>query len=252
MKRILIIEDEKPAARRLAAMVQHVMPEAELLGPLDSIESSIEWFHSHLSPDLVFMDIQLSDGLSFMLFQKINLRCPVIFTTAFDEYALQAFRVSALDYLLKPIEAHLLVEALERFKNLKTSFQPPDYSFLLSHYAKNEVAVEPRLLMRKGEQYVPLTASQIAYVFAEDKYVWIVRQDGERFLSDDTLEKLESKLSSHRFFRVNRRYLVNFEAIAKIHTYFNSRLKIELKPTQKDDIVVSRDRVSEFKLWLNQ
>jgi DNA-binding LytR/AlgR family response regulator len=252
MIRILIIEDEKPAARRLSGMVQQLLPDAEILGPLDSVESTLGWLHTNLSPDLVFMDIQLSDGLSFLIFQKTTLKCPVIFTTAFDEFALQAFRVSALDYLLKPIETHLLIQALERFKQRRFSYHLPDYQALLDPFSKTNQHEEPRFLLRKGDQYISLTASQIAYVYAEDKYVWIVRHEGERYLGEDTLEKLESKLPGNRFFRINRRYLVNFEAIVKIHTYFNSRLKIELKPSQKEEVVVSRDRVSDFKTWLNK
>jgi two-component system response regulator LytT len=251
MTKVLIIEDEKPAARRLSALIENNLPDVVLLGPIDSVEGAIEWLKTNRHPDLIFMDIQLSDGLSFMIFNQVQLSCPVIFTTAYDDYALQAFRVSALDYLLKPVEEKLLREAIDRYLHQKKGV--PDYrSFLqeyLSHTQKHGVS---RLLIKSGEQWFPIEEQDVAYALAEDKYVWIVTSSGSKHLTDDSLDQLESRFSASDFFRVNRKMLINYKSLLKIHSYFNSRLKLELKPSPGEEVIVSRERVSGFKEWLNK
>lgn len=251
MIRVLLIEDEKPAARRLGALIERNLPDVELLEVIDSVEGALKWFSSHSQPDLVFMDIQLSDGLSFMIFNKIQITCPVIFTTAYDDYALQAFRVSALDYLLKPVEERLLKESIDRFLNHKKGI--PDYRAFLNEYLNStQKQGQSRLLIKSGDQWFPIEEQEVAYAFAEDKYVWIVTRSGSKHLTDDSLDLLEERFSGNDFFRVNRKMLISYKSLFKIHSYFNSRLKLELRPSPDEEVIVSRERVSGFKEWLNK
>lgn len=252
LRHILIVEDEKPAFRRLYTMVQKLAGTEVTISHTDSVEATLSFLKSDSTPDIIFMDIQLSDGLSFMIFQMMEVKVPVVFTTAYDEYALQAFRVNALDYLLKPIDESLLEAALSKLSQRAKPQPVQDYASILAGYMEQALSYrDRRLLLKRGDQWVPVSEQQVAYVWADHKYVWVVTHTDEHFLSEETLETLEHKFSKTQFFRVNRKFLIAFSSILKIHTHFNSRLKLELKPAQKQEVIVSRERVSDFKTWLN-
>lgn len=251
---ILIIEDEQPAAKQLAKLIQKARPQAQLLSALDSIESSIDFFNNATTfPDLIFMDIQLADGLSFDIFNNIDISTPVIFTTAFDQYTLRAFKVNSIDYLLKPIEPEELSAALDKYENIYQ--QPTSLSPAVLHQLKNaltEPVYKERFLIKIGQQLIYLRTENIRYFFSEDSLVYAITEDNKKHLVDFSLDQLEQVLSPRNFFRINRKIILHLEAIHRIHTYFNGRLKLEIQPKQDLEAIVSRDRVSDFKQWLDR
>lgn len=251
---ILIIEDEQPAVKQLAKLIQKVRPQAQLLSALDSIESSVAFFKSTpVFPDLIFMDIQLADGLSFDIFNQIEVSAPVIFTTAFDQYTLRAFKVNSIDYLLKPIEPEELSAALDKYQNIYQ--QPPSLSPALLHQLKNaltEPVYKERFLIKVGQQLIYLRTENVRYFFSEDSLVYAITIDNKKHLVDFSLDQLEPLLSPRDFFRINRKIILHLEAIHRIHTYFNGRLKLDILPKQDLEAIVSRDRVPDFKQWLDR
>ncbi|MEM1319997.1 MAG: LytTR family DNA-binding domain-containing protein [Bacteroidota bacterium] len=251
--RVLIIEDEKPAARRLRKLIGDCRPEAIIVEVLDSVEASVAWLNSFESPDLIFMDIQLADGISFDIFAEAQIEAPVIFTTAYDQYTLKAFKFNSVDYLLKPIDPDELKPALDKF----------DKVFHQNHvYDKSSIeqlleslsgkSYKERFLVKMGQQLSYVATTDIAYFFSEDGFVHIRDRNNKRHIIDYTLDQLEGVLSPDHFFRINRKIITHLDAIHKIHTYFNSRLKLELRPTADLEVIVSRDRVGDFKLWLDK
>lgn len=251
---ILIIEDEQPAVKQLAKLIQKVRPQAQLLSALDSIESSVAFFKTTpVFPDLIFMDIQLADGLSFDIFNQIEVSAPVIFTTAFDQYTLRAFKVNSIDYLLKPIEPEELSAALDKYQNIYQ--QPPSLSPALLHQLKNaltEPVYKERFLIKVGQQLIYLRTEDVRYFFSEDSLVYAITIDNKKHLVDFSLDQLEPLLSPRDFFRINRKIILHLEAIHRIHTYFNGRLKLDILPKQDLEAIVSRDRVPDFKQWLDR
>ena len=249
---ILIIEDEFPAADRLQTLLAEHAPDMNILQVCDSIESSVEWLTTQGEPDLVFMDIQLADGLSFEIFHQIALSCPVIFTTAYDQYAIRAFQVNSVDYLLKPVDGEALQRALDKHKRLHQEKVSPaqDLQFLLNSLQKPDF--QKRFLVKSGDilRYVPV--EEVAYFEAESGLVILVSTSGRRFAIDLKLETLEERVDPERFFRLNRTFLAQIHSITKIHQYFNSRLKIQLTPESDKDTFVSREKATQFKKWLNQ
>lgn len=251
---ILIIEDELPAARQLTKLIQKTRPQAEILPALDSIESAVAYLSDpDQAPNLIFMDIQLADGLSFDIFQQVKVTAPVIFTTAFDQYTLRAFKVNSIDYLLKPIEPEELSAALDKYENLYQS--SPAISAELLHQLKNaltEPAYKERFLIKVGQQLIHLRTREVRYFFSEDSLVYAITEENRKHLIDFSLEQLEQLLPPSDFFRINRKIILHLEAIHKIYTYFNGRLKLELLPKQNLEAIVSRDRVPDFKNWLDR
>ena len=251
---ILIIEDEQPAAKQLAKLIHKARPQAQLLSSLDSIESSVEFFSAATRlPDLIFMDIQLADGLSFDIFNKINIQAPVIFTTAFDQYTLRAFKVNSIDYLLKPIDPEELAAALGKYENIYQ--QTPSLSPAVLHQLKNaliEPAYKERFLIKVGQQLINLRTREIRYFFSEESLVYAVTDEGKKHLVDFSLDQLEQVLSPREFFRINRKIMLHIESIHRIHTYFNGRLKLDILPPKDLEAIVSRDRVPDFKQWLDR
>jgi DNA-binding LytR/AlgR family response regulator len=248
--RVVLIEDENPAVERLRSLLREADPSIEVLEVLDSVEESVAWFLSHPQPDLVFMDIHLADGISFVIFDAVQVQAPVIFTTAYDQYALKAFTVNSLDYLLKPVEPSELARALAKYRNMSRQFPPVNVQALLQALQPPRNYQE-RFLVKIGDQYKYIPAAEIAYCLAAEGGVWLVAQDGKKLPADMTMEVLEQQLDPRLFFRVNRKCMVRHTAIHRIHTWFNSRLKLELQPESPEEILVSRDRVGEFKGWLN-
>lgn len=249
--RVLIVEDEMLAAQRLQHLLREIDPTIEIVGVAESVEETIEVLQRQPAPDLLLMDIQLSDGHSFEIFKKIAIRKPVIFTTAYDQFALEAFKHFSIDYILKPITAVALRIALEKYK-LMTSQMTPDYSGLLSTLASMQPATDykNRFLAKVGQRLFFVEVNDIAFFQAENKIVYLVDKEGNRFVIDYTLEKLEALLDPKLFFRLNRKFIVKVSAIDHIKPFYNNRLKLSVKGApNNDEMIISRERVAEFKAW---
>ena len=248
---VIIIEDEKPAARRLARLLAQLGIEVSTL--LHSVEESIEWFQNHTHPDLIFLDIQLSDGLSFEIFDAVKVDSAIIFTTAYDEYALQAFKLNSIDYLLKPIDDEELEAAMKQYQNLNhkgrnVSLDFEDIKKLLTNPLEREY--KKRFTAKVGQHIKILNAEEIECFYSENKGTYAFTNDGRNYLLDTTLENLEEELAPETFFRVSRKFYVNIRHIQDIVAYTNSRLKVKLNRFNEQEIIVSRERVRDFKLWL--
>ncbi|WP_296701791.1 LytTR family DNA-binding domain-containing protein [Algoriphagus sp.] len=248
--RILLIEDEKPAVKRLLKLLEDYFPKSEFISDLDTVKKSINWFQSHTAPDLIFCDIQLADGISFEIFETIKLSTPIIFTTAYDQYAIKAFQVNAIDYLLKPIDPEELKRAIEKFKqqNLNPNL---DLSLLQKLISSEKQTYKNRFLVKFGEKIQSISAKEIAFFFSEERVTFLQTEEGKKYVLDSTLEQVESQVDPSQFFRINRKYLCSYQSISDIFTYSNSRLKIKLQNCQDEDILISREKVSDFKNWLD-
>ena len=249
--RTIIIEDEKPSARRLNRLLQAIGVEVSVM--LHSVEESIAWFEQNEHPDLIFLDIQLSDGLSFEIFDKIDIQSFVIFTTAYDEYALQAFKLNSVDYLLKPIDDEDLKKAVDKYRSL----QPETNKLTLDFEEVKKLLVNPlereykkRFTARVGQHLKIINATDVECFYSENKGTYAATLDGRNYLLDTTLENLETELSPEIFFRVSRKFFVNVDHVKDIVSYTNSRLQIKLNRFSEAEIIVSRERVQDFKLWL--
>lgn len=244
---ILIIEDEKPAARLLSRKLEKLNVSVNQM--LHSVEESLKWFSENEQPDLIFLDIQLSDGLSFEIFEKIEIKSAVIFTTAYDEYALRAFKLNSIDYLLKPIDEAELEQAINKFKE-RTKNQPLDLNWVKSMFSSSEKSYKERFSIKIGQQLKIVNTSETECFFSENKGTYIHTLDNRNYLVDFTLEQIETELNPKQFFRVSRKFIINLDAIKEIQIYSNSRLKIILNSYKEDEVIVSRERVSDFKNWI--
>ncbi len=249
--KILIIEDEIPAVKRLKSLINKYMVDAEILEDLDSVETSILWFEKHEQPDLIFMDIQLADGQSFDIFEHVEVTAPVIFITAYNDYAIKAFDVNGLDYLLKPIDVDRFQTAVSRFTKLQKFSKPnqPNYTNLLEQLRQKD-NYKSRFLIKQGEQFSIVQVENIAFFQFIDGYTHLFTYENKKFIIDESIEQLSKILSPNHFFQVNRKTILNIKSIDKIVSWFNSRLKVTTKPVAPDEIVVSRDRVKGFKGFL--
>lgn len=251
--RVLIIEDEIPAANRLAKMVQSIADEAEIVKKIDSVEAAVKFLDTAENIDLIFMDIQLADGLSFDIFQQARVKTPVIFTTAFDQYTLKAFKVNSIDYLLKPIDEKELEQAIEKYRQLYNKKEDGLSERILKIVQEmNTARHKERLLIKRGQQLSYLKTELTAYCYAEGKLCYAVDFTNTKYLLENNLSQLEEQLQPNKFYRINRQLMVNIEAIIKVHTWLGGRLKLELQPSTNIDTVVSRERVNGFKDWLGQ
>lgn len=248
---VVIIEDEKPSARRLQRMLANLQIEAETL--LHSVEGSIAWFQENKHPDLIFLDIQLSDGLSFEIFEALEINSAVIFTTAYDAYALQAFKLNSIDYLLKPIDEGDLARAVSKFKTLL----PTQKQLMVNFDDIRKMLVNPldrsykkRFSVKIGQHLKLIAAEDIECFYSENKGTYAYTSDGRNYLLDISLEQLEQDLEPNVFFRVSRKFYVNVEAIKDMISYTNSRIQIKLKTFNEHDIIVARERVKDFREWL--
>ena len=251
--KVLIIEDELPAARRIEQLIRQQRSQVEILAVIDSITEAVKWFAQNPAPELILMDIHLADGLSFDIFQSIQIQSMVIFTTAYDQYAIRAFKVNSIDYLLKPIDALELKSALDKYDQMRGQTASFDYSMLngMLDSLKNRNYRE-RFLVKFGNAFTYIQAQEMRFCYAEDSLVFTRLADGKKYSLDYTLEQLEQLLNPTQFFRINRKILLHIEAVDKIHPYFNNRLKLELQPSPGFEIVVSRERVQDFKNWIDQ
>jgi two-component system response regulator LytT len=249
---VIIIEDEKPAARLLSRKLQRLNITAEVM--LHSVQEAIEWFQNNQHPDLIFLDIQLSDGLSFEIFEAVNINSAVIFTTAYDEYALKAFKLNSVDYLLKPIDEDDLEAAISKFKERHVKHQELAMDFeqikkmLLNPTDKN---YKKRFTIKMGQHLKMLNVEDAECFYSENKGTYIHTSDNRDYLLDVTLEQLEKELDPAQFYRVSRKFIVGVNAIKDIVVYSNSRLKLLLPTYKEDEVIVSRERVNDFREWLN-
>lgn len=252
--KVVIIEDEAFAALRLKKMIQEYNPEIKILAELESVSESVKWFKSNPEPDLIFLDIHLEDDLSFAIFDQVNISSPVIFTTAFDEYAIKAFKLKSIDYLLKPIVHEELAAALKKYEQFSGLHQNSvDLQSLYNLLTGNEKKYRERFSISVGTKIKMVEVSDIAYFFVMDKGVYLRTNLGNTYNIDFTLDKLEEMLNPAKFFRINRKYLVNISSIANMVAYSRGRVKLELKPKADEEFetIVSIDRSSDFKKWLN-
>ncbi|MBK6266993.1 response regulator transcription factor [Marivirga sp. S37H4] len=248
--RVLIIEDERPAAARMKKLITEYLPEAEIFGHLDSISSAVKWLQKEASPDLIFCDIQLADGQSFEIFEQVKVASPIIFTTAYDQYAIKAFKLNSVDYLLKPIDPIELEQSIQKFKNYQ--LQPQiDLNQIKDLLKPQSANYKSRFMVKIGEKIQSIPTENIAYILSAEKTTFICLKEGRRLILDYTLDQLEEMLNPKLFFRINRKYISSFEAIGEIYSYSNSRLKIKLKGCDDNDILISREKVSTFKEWLD-
>ncbi|MFV0582786.1 MAG: LytR/AlgR family response regulator transcription factor [Parabacteroides gordonii] len=247
----LIIEDEKAAVRNLKALLCDEAPDIEIIAVLDSITESVEWFRANPMPELIFLDIHLADGSSFEIFEHVDITCPIIFTTAYDEYALRAFKVNSIDYLLKPIGQSDIRKAIGKLRQLKAEspVKEPDYSSLISVLKRQESYKTHFLVPVKGDKLLPLSVDMILFFYIHEGNVKAVVTDGKEYTFTQTLDELSDCLNPNLFFRVNRQYLISRKAVLDIDLWFNGRLSVNLKVPVAEKILVSKVRVSEFKEW---
>ncbi|MFY7811132.1 MAG: LytR/AlgR family response regulator transcription factor [Flavobacterium sp.] len=246
---IIIIEDEQPAARFLKRKIESLG--FEVLKMLHSVQESINYFNENLVPDLLFLDIQLSDGLSFEIIEKCNINCAVIFTTAYDQYALKAFKTNSIDYLLKPVDNLELSNAIEKYQKNKIKLENFDFELIKKAIAgKVEKNYKSRFSVKIGEHIKIINTQEVVCFYSENKGSYLYNKEKRAYLLDINLEELEELLQPKDFFRVNRKHIINIHQIKDIISYSNSRLKIILNYFTEDEIIVSRERVSDFKKWL--
>jgi DNA-binding LytR/AlgR family response regulator len=247
--RALVVEDESPAARHLARIL-HEIGNIALLSVLDSISSVEEWFRENEQPDLVFMDIHLADGSAFLIFDHLTITCPVIFTTAYDEYAVRAFKVNSIDYLLKPVTREAVEKALRKLENLTQNNRlPTDLHQFLTSYRKERSYKTHFLVPVKGSRLVPLLAGDIACLSIEDGLVKARTFDGRSLILEYTLDELAAQLNPADFFRANRQFIISKSAVREISFWFNGRLSVDLKIPVSGKILISKVRVAEFRHW---
>lgn len=250
--KIAIIEDEEFAARRLENMILEYNPAFEIVAKLESVHDSVQWLKTHTPPDLIFLDIHLEDGLSFSIFDEVSTTSPIIFTTAFDEYAIKAFKLKSVDYLLKPIAREELCQAVEKYKSWQGVQKPaPDLNELLQMLTAPKTTYRDRFLVVVGEKMKTVDVQDIAYFFSTSSITFLVTFDNRQYAIEQSLEKLASELDPAAFFRVNRQYLVHHKAIVTTHIYPKSKLKLDLNPPVKEMLFVSLDKVTPFKKWLD-
>jgi len=249
---VLIVEDEALAADRLEKILKEITPEITVLAKLGSIKESVKWLMLN-SADLIFLDIQLSDGLSFSIFDQVPVQTPVIFTTAYDQYAIKAFQLNSVSYLLKPIRKNDLAESLQKYKSLKAAFSI-DFEGLLSAIQGRKSEFRKRFLIQVADKFRKVEIEEIAYFYTTDGIVFLKTFDGFSYPADTSLDNLESTVDPAQFYRINRKYFVSMKSISQMFAWSRSRIKLVLKPLVDDDneTIVSIDRSNEFKKWLNK
>jgi len=251
MPNILLIEDELPAAKRLSKLIHDTAPDFTILQICDSIETSITYLKSNDQPDLIFLDVQLGDGLSFEIFKEIDISCPVIFTTAYNEFVFRAFELNSIDYLMKPIHSDNLTKSIEKFRRLTKTAQP-DWDFLTQLVDREQNLYKQRFLVNVGSNLLSVPTSEVAYFYSVERSTFMVNNVGKTFSIDFSLDKMETLLSPKAFFRVNRQFLISFSAIKKILVLSKSKLKLTLEPASAEDVFVSNARAHEFRCWLDR
>ncbi len=252
--KVLIVEDEPQAASRLKTLINKVDASIEVLGVVDSVKSAVKWFESNEAPQLVFMDIQLADGLSFEIFEKVQVKSPIIFATAYDEYALKAFKVNSIDYLLKPIDEESLKKALDKYKSriLNDDTQKLVLDSIGTAMQMLTKKHKERFVTKVGEHLKFIDVSDVLFFLSEEKITFCKAKDGRTHILDFTLDQLELLIDPSKFYRINRKYIISLNAITDMISHTNSRLKLVLKTCDDSNVIVARERVQDFKNWLDQ
>jgi DNA-binding LytR/AlgR family response regulator len=252
MIRTLIIEDERAAAERLERLLLKTEPEIEVIGFLDSVESSIEWLNHNSSPDLIMLDIQLADGQSFEIFRQVKIDSFVIFTTAYDEFAIRAFELNSIDYLLKPINEAKLAKGLLKLKKIRSRQSNINFEELLRDLESRKSMWKKRFLVNAGSRIRSVGIHEVAYFYSLEKGTFLCTTENKHYLIEFSLDKLGNMLEPDNFFHINRQFIINFSSIAKIHLLSKSRIKVELQPPTSGELLVSTSRTHEFRLWLDR
>ena len=247
--KVVIIEDEIPASNKLIRLLEEVNSNIEIMAVLRSVEEAVNWFTNHAKPELIFMDIQLEDGFCFEIFENYRLQIPVIFTTAYDKYTLKAFKVNSVDYLLKPIDINELRTAVNKFCELH---QKPVYNQFESIIKCLKPDKKERFLVKVGEHYKSIQTSQISCFYIKERYVFIRTNEGRSYAIDYSLDQVTMLIDNELFFRINRNTMININAIDDIVAYSSNRLKVRMKNYDEADIIVSRERVNDFKKWMDR
>lgn len=251
--KILVIEDESIAAEKIRSYLSELFPSATVFGPIISIEDGIKWLNENEAPDVIISDIMLTDGLSFDIFKATNTRIPIIFTTAYDKYALNAFEVNSVDYLLKPVTKERLKQSLDKIPSEQTKKEANiDFDQLAKLLQANNQTYKSRFLVKVGQKIRAIPTTKIAYFFTQDKLSYIVSHQKEKYPVDHSLEEIDSMINPNDFFRINRKYIIHIEAVKEIHPYFKGRLKLELIPETNESIVISAEKTPSFKAWLDK
>lgn len=248
--KILIVEDEKLARDYLIGLLNQMSTETKIVGQADSVKEAIKYLLKNPEPELIFMDINLGDGLCFEIFEVISLKCPVIFTTAYDEYALQAFKVNSIDYLLKPIDLKDLEQAFSKYHSIQ-NYHSPDVDYSLLNQSLID-GYKERFIVKIGDHLKTIPSTNILFFNSENKSTYLTSKEGRRYLIDYSLDKLIDLLDPADYFRINRKYIINYHTITDMVSFSNSRLKISLLHSKDEDIIVARDRVQAFKRWLDK
>lgn len=255
MTQILIIEDEVAAGEYLTQLIQKIQPKAEILDILESVELAVNWLSNNLTPDLIFLDVQLGDGTCFQIFEQISIGCPVIFTTAHDEYALRAFKLNSIDYLLKPIRQESLKFALDKYYQLNEEHALSKVKYLedLMHtQILNRKKPKRSFLVPFRDKLIPMKDTDFAWLTIRNSVVVATLHDDRNFVLDKNLEELENQLDSENFFRANRQFIIARECIREIELYFNGRLLVRTSPVSPTQILISKERVPIFKKWFEE
>jgi DNA-binding LytR/AlgR family response regulator len=247
---VLIVEDEELAAKRLIHMLSEIDGSIEVVAQLDTVQDTVSWLLNAPQPDLIFLDIQLADGLSFEIFELTEVNIPIIFTTAYDQYALNAFKVNSIDYLLKPLTKEDVASAMKKYKQRigDSAIDKGQMDALIKSFSNQH---KNRFLIKIGEHIKSVATNDISYFYSRDKATYCMTTEGKNYLLDYSLEYLAPMINPEKFFRINRAYLVSFEAIEDMISYTNSRMKLVLQHSTESDIIVSRERVQDFKKWLD-
>lgn len=248
--KVIIIEDEQATALRLEKLLKEIEPAIEVQVVLDSIKSAVSWFKDNQPPDLVFQDIHLADGSSFEIFDQVKLNVPIVFITAFDQYAMQAFKVNSIDYLLKPVKKAELAESIQKYKTLYAKKQDfdPDYAALARLITKKDF--QKRFVVRYGQKIKAIDVDEIAYFYTDAGNIFFKTHDNEQYPMDLSLDKLEAFIDPEKFYRVNRQFIISYAAIKEMYTYSKSRVRVILQPPCELETIASTDRSSDFKKWL--
>lgn len=251
---ILIVEDELLLAKGLQKMLLMIEPSVQICGITQSVEETVQWLKKNSAPDLVLMDIELADGQSFDIFKKVKLDTPVIFTTAYDEFAIKAFKVNSIDYLLKPIKENELRNAIDKFKRSGRIQQSISINGLLQKLEQisKPAGYRNRFLIKQGQKMMSIDVSDVAYIFSENKCTFIRTSQNQKYIVDIPLDILESELSPQQFFRANRQYILTGKSVVSIHSWFNQKLKVEVRPETNEPVIISRDKANRFRAWMGE
>jgi DNA-binding LytR/AlgR family response regulator len=253
--KVFIIEDEQLGVDRLKKLLNEIDPAIEILGSSESIRSTVKWFKTNTPPDLLFMDIELADGQSFEIFNQVNINCPIVFTTSFDEYALQAFKVNSIDYLLKPIKKEELRNSIEKYKEVQYHYiksQSLNITTLITELKQQTQKFRNRFMVKQGQRLISIDTSEIAYFYVDGRLSFFKTWNNLKFVVEYTLDELETMLDPDDFKRINRSFIVHIKAIDKVHTYFTGKLKLELNPPIDKEVTVSKENVSAFKEFMGK